>query len=162
MEKRKPRRRAAHRNNFSPRSSLESSLGGLWRFLCDDKFDECELLLVLLLMLLMFKRLCWGGLPKCGRVKKGANIGMPNCKKGAHGLDRGARCAATWARANALGCNPGGLPDMFASKFWWPNTILSTPRSVSLAVSNSQFLLSSLKRRQSVSPFLIAKCFTAN
>lgn len=82
---------------FSPRSSLESSLGGLCRFRCDDKLEECELLLVLLFKLLMLSKLCCGGPPKCGRVRKGANIGMPNCKNGAHGRDLGARCAATAA-----------------------------------------------------------------
>lgn len=105
---------------FSPLSSFESSLGGLWRFLCDDKLDECELLLVLLLI---FNRLCCGGPPKCGRVKNGANIGnWPNCRNGAHGRDRGAKCAATAASCSA-GCNPGGLPDIFDSKLWCPSTI---------------------------------------
>lgn len=107
---------------FSPRSSLESSLGGLWRFRC-DKLDEWELLLVLLLMLLMFSKLCCGGPPKCGRVRNGANIGMPNWRNGAHGRDRGAKWAATAASWRA-GCNPGGPPDMFDNKLWCPNTII--------------------------------------
>lgn len=103
------------KNTFLPRSSFESSLGGLCRFLCDDRLDECELLLVLLLILLIFNRLCCGGPPKCGLVKKGANIGIPNCRNGAHGRDRGAKCAATAASWRA-GCNPGGVLDMFDNK----------------------------------------------
>lgn len=108
-------------NNNLPRSSFESSLGGLW-FLCADKFEECELLLVLL-MLFMFNKLCCGGPPKWGRVKKGANIGMPNCRKGAHGRDRGAKCAATAASWRA-GCK-FELPDMLDNIFWCPKTIIN-------------------------------------
>lgn len=51
-------------------------------------------------------------------------MGMPNCRNGAHGRDRGAKCAATAASWRA-GCNPGGPPDMFDSKFWCPSTIIS-------------------------------------
>lgn len=108
----------------SPRSSLESSLGGLW-FLCVDKFEECELLLVLL-MLFMFNKLCWGGPPKWGRVKKGANIGnWPNCRKGAQGRDRGAKCAATAASWRAGWREFDPPPDMLDNIFWCPKTIIN-------------------------------------
>lgn len=109
-----------------PLSSFESSLGGLWRFRCGDMLDECELL-VLPLMLPILIRLCGGWPPKWGRVRKGLpnKFGMPNCRNGAHGgtRDRGAKCAATAASWRA-GCNPGGPPDMFDNRFGWPSTII--------------------------------------
>jgi hypothetical protein len=149
----------ALRTSFAvlPRSSLESSLGGLW-FLCAAIFEVCELLLVLL-MLFMFNKLCCGGPPKWGRVKKGANIGMPNCRNGAQGRDRGAKWAATAASWRA-GCK-FELPDMLDNIFWCPKTIINNGWTVvkfhCLFLCIHREYSSLIQRRHSKFPFLIKK-----